>query len=151
MVYPILKVEFGSMTNMYKFNDETLQKKYEELLGNNPPDSLENEAALLTTLINHHMANEGEHLVASLVKTKMALHKQIEDSQYKRGELLGRTALLEYTAKVVHLICDNIKDYEGWEQRVDNIVNGIITIISDIRNPANEKMKYIKQDCNEKE
>ena len=123
------------MDPFYRLTDPEDAKRLRELAGVPDPTNLETDLAM-ARLMFEKAYNAGQYGAAtSLQKIIAQLTQASETAKYKRGDLLAKGAILSIADKFVELLSANIANqFPGWEEAVDRIKNGVVTVVADARN-----------------
>jgi hypothetical protein len=123
------------MEPLYHLTDPTDAQRLRELAGVPDPTNLESDLAM-ARLMCEKAYNAGQFAASASLQNIIAkLTQASESAKYKRGDLLAKGAILAIADRFVELLSANIANrFPGWEESLDKIRQGVLTVVMDARN-----------------
>jgi len=107
----------------------------EELRNDASSTDIDEELNILTVMEEDAINNEQTGLALDIIRVRGSLCHNAESNKIRQGELLAKAALVQIAQKMVGIIAQNIEGkFIGWEQSLDDIQEGFITVVAEAKN-----------------
>jgi hypothetical protein len=118
-----------------KLIDEERAQRMEELRNDASITDIDEELNALTMLEEEAINGNNIRLALDVIRTRGSLCQSAETNKIRQGELLAKAALVQIAQKMVGIIAQNIEGkFLGWEQSLDDIQQGFITVVAEAKN-----------------
>ncbi len=119
----------------YDLRDAELNRRLDALRTDPNPADLEEELSLLRLFCEDAAREHNMPLVLSLTNMMARLSSVIETAKYRRGELLGKAALLRVARRMVDVLTATVANrFAGWEDALEQANQKMLTVISETSN-----------------